>query len=231
MFCSKCGTQIPDGSAFCGNCGNPLTPEQAPAQQTSAPQQPAPQPTPAQQPIATAPTPSFEKWVKAPVIKAPSWTKWVKALMIIVLLLGMISSIVMWFTIKFGLIHGLDVSEPLDYELFYRLYPKVETLDMIFGYIYLFLAIMQIMSGGCLISRRSKYTPANIMSIIAIVGVVTPIYAFEVKEMVNLKIEAHDKLVTGAIIFFVVHAITFVLSKLYFDKCTPPYIKVKPNKK
>lgn len=26
MFCSKCGAQLPDGSAFCGNCGNPIAP-------------------------------------------------------------------------------------------------------------------------------------------------------------------------------------------------------------
>lgn len=223
MFCSKCGNKLPDNSTVCDKCGNnELAQAQQIQENTASSEQP---------PVAAAPAPSFEKWVKAPVINAPSWTKWVKALMIIVLLLGMILSIVMWFTIKFGLIHDLDVSSPLEYELFYRLYPKVETLDMIFGYVCLFLAIMQIMSAGCLISRRSKYTPANIMSIIAIVGVVTPIYAFAVKGMVNVKIETHDKLVTGAIIFFVVHAITFVLSTLYFNKCTPPYIKVKRNKK
>ena len=24
MFCTKCGTQLPDGTAFCTKCGNPL---------------------------------------------------------------------------------------------------------------------------------------------------------------------------------------------------------------
>lgn len=33
MFCPRCGTQMPDDSAFCANCGNPLSAGQPPAQQ------------------------------------------------------------------------------------------------------------------------------------------------------------------------------------------------------
>ncbi len=31
MFCEKCGSQIPEGSAFCPNCGNPVKPAAVPA--------------------------------------------------------------------------------------------------------------------------------------------------------------------------------------------------------
>lgn len=49
MFCSNCGTQIPEGSAFCGNCGTKVAAQAAP--------QPAPQPayTVPQQPVQVAP--------------------------------------------------------------------------------------------------------------------------------------------------------------------------------
>lgn len=59
MFCSKCGTQYQEGSAFCSACGNPLTPpqaapnpqpvEQSPQISSQQPvQQPIPQPAPQQ---------------------------------------------------------------------------------------------------------------------------------------------------------------------------------------
>ena len=55
MFCSKCGTQVPDGSVSCSNCGAPLSaPNAAPA---PAPVAPAPAPVqqaPAQ-PVGVAP--------------------------------------------------------------------------------------------------------------------------------------------------------------------------------
>lgn len=46
MFCPYCGTQLPDGSAFCGNCGKPLS------------QQPASNAAPAAQPAGMPPAPS-----------------------------------------------------------------------------------------------------------------------------------------------------------------------------
>ncbi len=55
MFCSNCGTQLPDGAKFCFNCGSQIlsnTAPKAPAPQQTAPSQPAPprvnppQPTP-----------------------------------------------------------------------------------------------------------------------------------------------------------------------------------------
>lgn len=52
MFCSKCGTNNPDGATFCSGCGAPL----AAPQQAQAPQQPYAQaPQQPQQPYGQAP--------------------------------------------------------------------------------------------------------------------------------------------------------------------------------
>lgn len=64
MFCSKCGTQVPDGSVSCSNCGAPLSaPNVAPAA--------APAPAPA--PVAPAPAPvqPVQQAPAAPVAVAP----------------------------------------------------------------------------------------------------------------------------------------------------------------
>lgn len=55
MFCNNCGTQVPDGSAVCSNCGRPLYEDrQQPAQPQYAYQQPyAAQP--AAQPVPSTP--------------------------------------------------------------------------------------------------------------------------------------------------------------------------------
>ena len=57
MFCSNCGTQIPEGSLFCGNCGAkveaPTAPQPAPQPAYEAVQQPAYEAV--QQPVFIAP--------------------------------------------------------------------------------------------------------------------------------------------------------------------------------
>lgn len=41
MFCSKCGTNVTDGNAFCPNCGAPMNNAQQPAQSAPVAQAPA----------------------------------------------------------------------------------------------------------------------------------------------------------------------------------------------
>ena len=57
MFCPKCGSQLPDGSKFCGNCGSPLQDAPAKPAQPQQPQAPAqaaaPSPAPASAPVAS----------------------------------------------------------------------------------------------------------------------------------------------------------------------------------
>ena len=60
MFCESCGSSVPDGQAFCSNCGAPVTqavPQAAPAQPVyqqpvAQPVQPVYQPVMVQQPVA-----------------------------------------------------------------------------------------------------------------------------------------------------------------------------------
>ncbi len=73
MFCSKCGTQVPDGSVSCSNCGAPLSAPTAPVAPAPAPVAPAPAPVqPVQQapaaPVGVAPV---AVPVAAPVAAAP----------------------------------------------------------------------------------------------------------------------------------------------------------------
>ena len=89
MFCEKCGSQIPEGSAFCPNCGNPVKPAAVPARtetevtattsvevttqiETNTVAEPAPAETPAgneapqpqapaAEPVAPAPRPQYQE--------------------------------------------------------------------------------------------------------------------------------------------------------------------------
>lgn len=58
MFCSNCGTQLPDGAAFCSNCGTALN--VAPVAETPVAETPV-----AETPVVEAPV------AEAPVVEAP----------------------------------------------------------------------------------------------------------------------------------------------------------------
>lgn len=69
MFCESCGASVPDGQAFCSNCGAPVTqaaPQAAPAQPVY--QQPVAQPVQPvyQQPVVAQPV------VAQPVVAQPA---------------------------------------------------------------------------------------------------------------------------------------------------------------
>lgn len=67
MFCGKCGAAVPDGAAFCGSCGAPLSAPAAPAAQPVAP---APVPAPVQPPVQEPVQPVVQAPVQ-PVAPAP----------------------------------------------------------------------------------------------------------------------------------------------------------------
>lgn len=81
MYCSKCGTNVPAGAAFCSACGQPLAPSAVPPvpQAPMAPTSP-PIPAPMQPPVAYAP-PAQVGWQTAaarpPVAYAGFWLRFV----------------------------------------------------------------------------------------------------------------------------------------------------------
>ena len=72
MFCSRCGTQLPDDSLFCSACGARLTAPQEPAQprpeQQWAQQPVQPWAQPAQQPVQQP----VQQWAQQPVQQQPA---------------------------------------------------------------------------------------------------------------------------------------------------------------
>ena len=80
MFCSKCGTQIAEGAAFCANCGSAVTVEATPVAEVAAPVVEAPVETAApayQEPTYQAPeyqAPTYqEPTYQAPTYQAPTY--------------------------------------------------------------------------------------------------------------------------------------------------------------
>lgn len=67
MFCPNCGNDVPEGSAFCTNCGTPM--QQAPQQQY---QQPYEQPGYQQAPQQPYPQQGYQQAPQQPYAQAPS---------------------------------------------------------------------------------------------------------------------------------------------------------------
>jgi uncharacterized RDD family membrane protein YckC len=61
MFCSKCGTVVPDGARFCRTCGQPLEPPATPQAET-------PPLTPSLEPLPATPLPAPVSTVVAPPV-------------------------------------------------------------------------------------------------------------------------------------------------------------------
>ncbi len=75
MFCSNCGTQLPDGAAFCSNCGTALNAApvaETPVVETPVVETPVVEEAPVVEPVAPA-TPVSEN-VYAPTYQAPAPT-------------------------------------------------------------------------------------------------------------------------------------------------------------
>lgn len=229
MFCSKCGTQIPDGSAFCGNCGASVAPQQPqgnPYQYNQAPQQPpqapqAPQGNPYQhnqapqqppqapygQPYGFAPQ-------QSPYGLAPIGMKWFKFLIYFALFAGGILNILGGITI----LNGSQYGSALEAKLVYAFFPNLKTIDIIFGIVCIALGIFQIYVRFQLASFKAK-APQYITIMYLITGISTAIYSFVVAGMIPDVLSDYGSQLVGQGVGGLIGAGILVwLNKIYFNK-------------
>lgn len=121
MFCSKCGANVPQGSAFCQNCGAPMSagaqppaPQQPPAATPPPPPQYAP---PSQIPPVAAP--AYASQAPPPRVDyAGFWLRFV-AFIIDAIILGLVGTFVtLPFMVPFGLrgvLRGHGAMAPEDF--------------------------------------------------------------------------------------------------------------------
>ena len=131
MFCSKCGGEVHEGSAFCTNCGQPVQP--------SAPSQsPAPSPTtpPSYAPPVQKP-PAQYGWQAArpPVAYAGFWLRLV-AWIIDAIILGFAGAAI-FFPLFSANIHTFSRENPWEfYTSFSRPHVAINLLEMMLNWIY-----------------------------------------------------------------------------------------------
>ncbi|MBQ5838294.1 MAG: zinc-ribbon domain-containing protein [Clostridia bacterium] len=110
MFCPNCGSNNPDGVAFCANCGAQLGNQQpqqqaAPQPEFQQPQQVAPQPE-FQQP-QQQPQQQYQAPYQPPYVPTPNTTVPGKALGITGMILGIVSLALLCILGPFALILGI----------------------------------------------------------------------------------------------------------------------------
>ena len=111
--CKYCGSQIPDGSKFCPECGAPCQESAAPVQTGSAYI-----PTPVNSPVNT------------PVEAEPALPMTWHNFLTVVLIIGGIFNILYGITYLFG---GQYARQGTSADLVYSVFPAIKTCDLIYG--------------------------------------------------------------------------------------------------
>ena len=95
MFCESCGSQVPDGQAFCSNCGTPVAQPAQPAPQPAQPVQQYAQPV--AQPVQQYAQPVQPVQYAQPVVAVPTQApKSSNGMAIAGLIMGILTLVFCW---------------------------------------------------------------------------------------------------------------------------------------
>jgi uncharacterized RDD family membrane protein YckC len=141
MFCSKCGANVPQGSAFCQNCGAPASataPQGPPAAPPAAPQYAPPVQAP---PVGT---PTYAPAPPPRVDYAGFWLRFV-AFIIDAIILGIVGTMItLPFMVPFGLRSVLRGHGPMGPEDFFPMMGTLLRVSLIRTVLnYLYYALME----------------------------------------------------------------------------------------
>ncbi len=193
MFCQNCGKEIRDNTLFCPYCGT--------STKAGTVENHAASGTPGTSGISTAPrqntmtsTEMGMKWYK--------WVIWVQ------LFLTALSSVFMGISLLTG-------KQIVDVSFIYTLLGTLKVLNVIFGIIYVVLAVMSILVRNQLAHYKTG-APSNYLHLLIILWVVGAVYPIIVSLVTNTFSVFGDILKTiPSIIFFVIY---YTLNRTYFRK-------------
>ena len=146
MFCPNCGTNCDNGTKFCPKCGGNLQGAAQPNPQAYNPQ-PASQTPPPSTPnyynynTNPAPTTTY-KPASSSVLNTDMPMKWHKFLIYFSLWAGMLVSVYKVFMVMTGERYGGENYK----NMFYRVFPSLQTIDMIFIVLVAATAVLQFLT-------------------------------------------------------------------------------------
>ena len=197
MFCSSCGTQLPDGTQFCPNCGAPLNAQQPPQAPNFNQQNPYGNPP------------------QAPLGVAPLGMKWFKFLIYFLLFAVAIVNVIGGVNAITGAnytVEGENVSA-----LVYEVYSGLQTVDMIYGVACIALGIYQIYTRFQLAKYKAN-APKLLLGMYVANAVIVAFYSFAVIGIVPTDVVSHSELMGQGIGSIIGAGVMLWLNKIYFDK-------------
>lgn len=194
MFCSKCGSQVNDGAAFCSVCGAKIT-------SPDAADQPVQQARP--QVGYTPPTRDETAAQYLPM-------KWFKFLIYFALWFGGIMNILGAFTYFTGSIYE---SAGVPAAIVYLAYPSLKTINIIYGLICFATGVLAIYTRFRL-AAYAENGPKLLYLVYAITAIASLLYIV----LNGSVIDDFSTVMPTAIANIVVSVLMIVLNRIYFNK-------------